>query len=210
MFKILEELDIDEVMDTIKDVVGAAEDAEMIEKTTFQLGNIGDSKEIGKSVMDFMKVMLDIFLIFLGSMFFIVAILPDTYTIPAFLSGLPIFLTGIIRIILRKRKRYILNKIATLVVSSELRAIADIVRHSKISEEKVIKNLRILVSGSTSLKLGNDARYLKGAKIDLRRMEVILSDKYVEKADWTCVYCRAVNEATAFVCQSCTAPKKNV
>ena len=31
-----------------------------------------------------------------------------------------------------------------------------------------------------------------------------------KKEDWTCVYCRAVNEATTFTCHSCKAPKKKV
>jgi len=115
-----------------------------------------------------------------------------------------------ILIIKRLNKKKNLNKLASLIVSSGLRRIDDIVRLSGMSEVKVIDNLRILTSASSSLKLGNDARYLKGGKLDLQTMEIKLSDKYIEKEPWTCVYCRAVNEKDALVCSSCHAPKKKV
>lgn len=127
-----------------------------------------------------------------------------------FIIGSVLIVLGIILIIFRQRKKYMLNKLASLIVSSELRRISDIVYHSGMSEKKVIKNLRMLVSNSSTLKLGNDARYLKGAKINLQTMEITLSDKYIEKEDWTCVYCRAVNAATVLICQSCNAPKKRL
>lgn len=117
---------------------------------------------------------------------------------------------AVILIIHRLSVRKKLNHLSSLIVSSKLSLISDIVHHSGISEKKVIKHLRILVSDSSSHKLGNDAHYLKGAQIDLQSMEVILSDKYVKKEPWTCVYCRAVNEAVVLTCQSCQAPKKKV
>jgi len=111
---------------------------------------------------------------------------------------------------LRKNKKYKLNKLASLIVASELRSITDIIRLSGISEKQVIDYLRILVSDSSPHKLGNDARYLKGAKINLQTMTITLSDKYVEKEPWICVYCRAVNEVAVLTCQSCHAPKKKL
>jgi len=177
--------------------------------------NLGDnvgaiSKEIGHTA----KVMLDAFLITLGSMLIFVGSVPTIYTTPPvmgpLIAGLILFLVAITRIVLRKSKTHTLNKLASLIVSSNLRRIDDIVRLSGSSEVKVIDNLRILTSASSTLKLGNDARYLKGAKLNLQTMEVILSDKYVEKEPWTCIYCRSVNEIEALVCASCHAPKKKL
>jgi len=102
------------------------------------------------------------------------------------------------------------NKIASLVVSSNLHSIPDIAHHAKISEDKVVKILRILTSDSSDIVLANDARYLKGAKLNLQTMEITLSDKYIKKEPWICVYCRTVNKLDELVCQSCHASKKKL
>ena len=128
-------------------------------------------------------------------------------------SGSLMIVISISLILLRIRKKRTLNKLASLIRSSNLRRISDISHHSGIAEKKVINYLRILIAGSEgddSLALGNDARYLKGAKVNLQTMEIILSDKYIEKEDWTCVYCRAVNAAATLTCQACQAPKKKL
>ena len=105
------------------------------------------------------------------------------------------------------RKR---NTVASLVITSNLRSIPEIARHAGISEDKVIKILRILTSGSSVIKLSNDAKYLKGAKINLQTMEITLSDKHLEKEPWTCAYCRVVNPPEVLTCQSCQAAKKKL
>ncbi|MCL2558953.1 MAG: hypothetical protein FWE07_00580 [Turicibacter sp.] len=125
-------------------------------------------------------------------------------------AGVVVAVPCAILMFLRLRKRKVLNKIASLVVSSQLRKIDDIARFTGMSENKVIDHLHLLFSNSSGHKLGNDARYLKGGKLDLETMEIKLSDKYTEKEPWTCVYCRAVNEKDALVCSSCHAPKKKV
>jgi len=125
-------------------------------------------------------------------------------------SGIAVAIPVAIFMVLRLRKRKALNKLASLIVSSELRSIPDIVRLSGLSEVTVIDYLHILVSDSSGHYLGNDARYLKGARVNLQTMEITLSDKYIEKEPWTCVYCRAVNEATALSCCSCHASKKKL
>jgi len=177
------------------------------------IGDI-DAASVGRTVGHYARIMVDAFLIFLGSMFIFVGSVPTIYTTPpiwgALIPGALLFLTAIVRIFLRARKTHALNKLASFIVSSELRSIPDIVRFSKMSEDKVIKRLRILISDSSSLKLGNDARYLKGARLNLQTMEIILSDKYVEKEPWVCAYCRSKNSAEAIVCQSCKASKKKV
>ena len=99
--------------------------------------------------------------------------------------------------------------VASLVVTSNLRSISDIAHHSKIKEDKVIKILRSLISEASETD-DEEIKYLKGATINLQTMEVILSDKYIEKEPWTCVYCRAVNEKEALVCISCHASKKKL
>jgi len=133
---------------------------------------------------------------------------PPTFRIIPFLISLSCASFATVRIILHKRKEQKTNEIASLVVSSNLRSIPDIARFSKMEEDKVIKILRMLVSGSNNVKLGNDAKYLKGATINLQTLEIILSDKYIEKEPWACSYCRAVNTPENLVCQTCKAPKK--
>lgn len=149
-------------------------------------------------------------ILFIGALAGDIDLFPSTILIIAFSIGIALTAIASVRHIKRKRETKELNKIASFVVTSGLRRIDDIVRLSGMSEVKVIDNLRILTSASSSLKLGNDARYLKGGKLDLQTREIKLSDKYIEKEPWTCVYCRAVNEKDAFVCSSCHAPKKKV
>jgi len=136
--------------------------------------------------------------------------IPAFITPILFIGSFVLIAFGIKTMISQKKEKEALNKLASLIVSSDLRQIDDIVRLSGMPEHKVIDRLRILVSSSSSLKLGNDARYLKGAKINLQTMEITLSDKYIEKEPWTCVYCRSVNEKEALVCTSCQAPKKKI
>ena len=102
------------------------------------------------------------------------------------------------------------NKIASLIVSSNLRLIPEVAQHANMSEDKVIKILRKLISGSTWGTVSNDAKYLKDAKLNLQTMEITLSDKHIEKEPWTCVYCRTINTPEELICQSCQAPKKSV
>ena len=101
------------------------------------------------------------------------------------------------------------NKISSLVVTSKLRSISEIARHARMSEDKVIKILRKLISSSAHSETG-EKKYLKNATLNLQTMEVILSDKYTEKEPWACVYCRAVNKPKDLVCQSCQAAKKKL
>lgn len=173
-----------------------------------------DTESVGKSIGHYVRIMVDTFLIFLGSIFIFVGSVSTIYTTPpiwgALIPGALLLLVAIVRIFLRLRQTYLLNKLASLIVSSELRFIPDIVRFSKMSEDKVIKRLRVLISNASSLKLGNDARYLKGAKLNLQAMEITLSDKYMEKEPWNCAYCRSKNLAEDIVCQSCKAPKKKI
>ena len=138
------------------------------------------------------------------------SIIPVIAPIALFGGGAVLGVLGIIRTISNRKKTEELNKIASLVVTSGLRRVDDIVLFSGMSEVKVIDQLRILTASTSSVKLGNDARYLKGGKLDLQTMEIKLSDKYIEKEPWTCVYCRASNEKDVLTCSSCQAPKKKV
>jgi len=148
--------------------------------------------------------------IFIDSLAGDIDLFPTTTLIIAFSIGIALTAIASVRHMKRKRQTKELNKTASLVVTSGLRRIDDIVRLSGMTEVKVIDNLRILTAASSSLKLGNDAHYLKGGRLDLQTMEIKLSDKYIEKEPWTCVYCRSVNEKDALVCTSCHAPKKKV
>ena len=172
--------------------------------------NIGGESEDGDWNIDPMLFMAGFLFIMALPMGIMSSIIPVFIPIVLCIGGAVIGAFGIIRTISNRKKIEELNKIASFVVTSGLRRIDDIVRLSGMSEVKVIDNLRILTSASSSLKLGNDARYLKGGKLDLQSMEIKLSDKYIEKEPWTCVYCRAVNEKDALVCSSCHAPKKKV
>ena len=129
------------------------------------------------------------------------------YTIIYLIAGIGFCCALTIPAAIKKNQR---NKIASLVVSSNLRSIPEIARHANMSEDKVIKILRKLTSDSSDLDLSNDAKYLKEAKINLQTMEIILSDKHTKKEPWTCVYCRAVNKPKDLVCQSCQAAKKKL
>jgi len=125
-------------------------------------------------------------------------------------AGIVVAVPCAVLMVLRLKKRKDLNKIASLVVSSQLRNLADIARFTGMPEKKLIDYLHLLFSDSSGHQLGNDARYLKGGKLDLQTMEIKLSDKYIEKEPWTCVYCRASNEKDVLTCSSCQAPKKKV
>jgi len=138
----------------------------------------------------------------------IISYIPSFLAPILFIGGSVFGIIAIALIIISRRKAYILNKLASLIVSSELRSIPDIARLSSMSEMKVIDSLRILISDSSSLKLGNDARYLKGAKMNLQTMEITLSDKYIEKEPWECAYCHSINEVTILVCRNCRAAKQ--
>jgi len=205
-------INLDETDDIrVINIGGAVEDGIGQIKDLF--GDI-NTESMGRTVGHYVRIMVDTFLIFLGSIFIFVGSVSTIYTTPpiwgALIPGALLLLMAIVRIFLRTRQTYLLNKLASLIVSSELRSIPDIARFSKMSEDKVIKRLRVLISNSSSLKLGNDARYLKGARLNLQTMEIILSDKYREKEPWVCAYCRSKNSAEAIVCQSCKAPKKKV
>ena len=180
--------------------------------------NLGDN-EITQmfragTVIHIVRVVIDAFLITFGAMLIFVGSVPTIYTTPPvmgpLISGAILCIIALVHIFLRKRKARRLNKLASLIVSSGLRRVDDIVRFSGMSEVKVIDQLRILTASTSSVKLGNDARYLKGGKLDLQTMEIKLSDKYIEKEPWTCVYCRASNEKDVLTCSSCQAPKKKV
>jgi hypothetical protein len=121
----------------------------------------------------------------------------------------------VIAVLVRRNKiRKQKDKIASLIVSSNLRSIPEIAQHAKLSENRTIKMIRALIADTgehaLGLELGNDSRYLRGAKLNLRTMEVVLSEKYVAKEDrqWTCGYCKSINPMSVFKCQSCHAPRK--
>ena len=221
---------VDDIFDSNDDDV-----AEVLEQVSINLGGEGVNINVGGSNgvhvinlggeehnvnVDIVGMLLWLFgllivgiaglFLFVDSMMGVHGFFPTNILIISVAAGVALCVIALVRGIIRKRQARELDKIASLVVASELRAISDIVRHSGMPEQKVIDGLRTLASASGSLKLGNDARYLKGAKINLKTMRVTLSDKYTEQANWVCVYCRAKNEAESFVCQSCNAPKKKV
>jgi hypothetical protein len=69
------------------------------------------------------------------------------------------------------------NKVASLVVASRLRSISEIAKHASMTEGKVVKILRILASGSSGVSLNAEAKDIKGAKIDLKKMKISLRGK---------------------------------
>ena len=104
----------------------------------------------------------------------------------------------------KKRKQKVLN----IIASSGVTSISDISKATKIKEGKLIPVIQSLIAhANEDWSPFNGVELLRGARLDLKKMEIILPE---EKKDWTCVYCRAVNEATTYTCHSCKAPKKKV
>lgn len=202
--------DMKEIMESVDELIALAENEG--DEEGLHLINISNNDEDENLSMFILMVAFGVLAYVFALLIVVEAIGPHPFSVVIGLMGFGSFLIilGTLFIMLRLRKRSNLNKLASLIVSSELRRISDIVHHSGLPEQKVINYLRILVADSSGHKLGNDARYLKGAKINLQTMEITLSDKYVEKSDWTCVYCRAVNPPTSFNCHSCHAPKKKL
>ena len=90
------------------------------------------------------------------------------------------------------------KKVFNLIVSSQIYSISEI---SKLSANTDWER-----TGQVSL-LGN-TEFLRGARLDLKKMEIILfNDSSVEsiKSEWACLYCRSKNAGETFNCDGCGA-----
>ena len=106
------------------------------------------------------------------------------------------------------------QKVLGIIVSSQVTAMSEISKLTGIKEKYLITTIQYLIThanedweGKGMVSLLSGAEALRGARLDLNKMAIILP---VEKADWVCIYCRTVNEETSFTCQACQAPKKKI
>ena len=100
------------------------------------------------------------------------------------------------------------QKVLNVIVSSGITAVSDISKSTKIKEGKLIPMIQSLIThANEEFSLYNGIELLRGARLDLNKMEIIMP---IKKEPWTCVYCRASNEKDVLTCSSCQAPKKKV
>jgi len=105
---------------------------------------------------------------------------------------------------LKKRKQKVLD----VIISSQVIAVSEISKLTRIKEKHLISIIQSLIAhANEDWSPFNGTEVLRDARLDLNKLEIILP---VAKEDWICVYCRAVNEANAFTCTSCQAPKKRL
>jgi len=119
------------------------------------------------------------------------------------------------------------EQVANIVISSEVYDIPEIAQMAGISEKRVVKILKALISNGV-MSWDKQWRAFHGAHINFKTMEVVLkaSDasedgvlstakkavnsvlgKYIKKEPWTCAYCRTSNPGEEITCSSCKATR---
>jgi len=101
----------------------------------------------------------------------------------------------------KKRKQ----KVLSIIVSSRITSVADISKSTKIKEEKLIPVIQSLIAhANEDWSPFNGVELLRGAQLDLNKMEIVLP---IKNEPWTCSYCRTSNDGKEIICSSCKASK---
>ena len=115
------------------------------------------------------------------------------------------------------------QKIFNIIISHRVFTVAEISQLSGISEKKLIPTLRFIVSEANTspqgINLGalgievqtsflGDVEFLRGSRLDLNKMEIILAENKAEDSKWACLYCNSINFAEALVCCACNARRQ--
>jgi len=121
------------------------------------------------------------------------------------------------------------QKVFDIITSHRVFTVAEISKLSGIREKSLIPTLRYIVSEANTsqqgidlsvMGLGNigvihtsslgDVEFLRGSRLDLNKMEIILAENNSAesaKPQWTCPYCNSTNLGDAFVCDGCGVRK---
>lgn len=115
------------------------------------------------------------------------------------------------------------QKVFNIIVSHRAFAIAEISKLSGISEKKLIPTLRYIISEANTSPHGinlegigvsvqtsvlGDVSFLRGARLDLNKMEIVLAEIEPDDSKWACPFCNSKNFVGQLVCTACNARKQ--
>jgi len=92
------------------------------------------------------------------------------------------------------------DKIAKIIMSSNIQSISKIAQISGINEKKVI---RAITSAIETASDEEGLREFLTAYIDFDKMQILF-----DKETWNCVYCGFSNSKEVFTCKGCGAPRE--
>jgi len=111
------------------------------------------------------------------------------------------------------------QKVFNIIASSQVYSVSEISKLSGISEERLIPILQYIIShsntdweGTGQYSLLGDTEFLRGSRLDLSKMEIILAEnKSAEfvKPKWACPYCLSKNPGEEFACGGCGARRQS-